>query len=257
MRMERIVVMTLALALLGPCAIARDVQASLEEFRQARRTYDPARTAEVRDALTARAEVARGDYVAQFDAAEALRMIGAELRTRRQTHALPGAEVKALKEEQGRWSEAGLVFAERALSLAATEAEQAAAHRVYGELYANSISGMVSGLRNGPKAREHLDQAMARTPQDPECLRALGIMYLNNPPFNGGDVKKAIETFSVCHAAAPDDDIYLVLLAMAHQKDKNWSKALETVEQALVANPANPNAAALKKAVEARQEASE
>jgi tetratricopeptide (TPR) repeat protein len=82
-------------------------------------------------------------------------------------------------------------------------------------------------------------------------------MYLNNPPFNGGDVKKAIETFSACHEAAPEDDVYLVLLAMSYQKDKDWSKALETADKALAANPANPNAAALKKRIEARQELKE
>jgi lipopolysaccharide biosynthesis regulator YciM len=51
--------------------------------------------------------------------------------------------------------------------------------------------------------------------------------------------------------------VYLVLLAMAYQKDKDWSKALETADKALAANPANPNAAALKKRIEARQEVKE
>src|SRR5690606_25655351 len=108
-----------------------------------------------------------------------------------------------------------------------------------------------------PKARTHMDEALARTPKDPECQRAIGIMYLNNPPFNGGDLNKAIETFTECHNLVPDNDVYIVLLAMAYQKNKDWEEALAAVESALAINPANPNAAALKTAVESRTEATE
>ena len=231
--------------------------ATLADFQAARKAYNGEHMSVVRDALLLRAQEETDDFTAQFDAAECLRITGSELRTRRQTHRLPGKEQKVLKQEQSTWSEQGLVFAERAATLAKTEEQQAAAHRVYGELFANSITGMVSGLKNGPRARTHMDEAIARTPKDPECQRAIGIMYLNNPPFNGGDVNKAIETFSECHTLVPDNDVYMVLLAMAYQKNKDWDQALEAVQSALEINPANPNAAALKTAIESKTEASE
>ncbi|MBX3180872.1 MAG: hypothetical protein KF886_26285 [Candidatus Hydrogenedentes bacterium] len=229
----------------------------LADFRVAQRAYNEADITVARDALLMRAGENPADFSAQFEAAECLRITGSELRTRRQTHRLSGREIKALKDEQAAWSEQGLAFAERAAALAKTEEEIAAAHRVYGELYANSITGMVSGLKNGPKARTHMDEALARTPRDPECRRAIGIMYLNNPPFNGGDINNAIETFAECHNLVPDNDVYMVLLAMAYQKNRDWEEALAAVESALAINPANPNAAALKTAIESRTEATE
>ncbi len=228
--------------------------ADLASFQAARKAYDTTAMATARDALIAQAETETDQFDIQFAAAECLRITGSELRTKRQTQRLPGKAVKELKAEQESWSEKGIVFAERALALATTEDQRAAAHRVFGELYANSITGMVSGLRNGPKARTHMDEALARTPKDPECQRAIGIMYLNNPPFNGGDVNKAIETFTACHNEVPENDVYVVLLAMAYQKNKNWDKAMEAADGALKINPANPNAAALKEAIATKTE---
>lgn len=229
----------------------------LEAFRAARRAYNDENMATAREALVARAQAAQEDLTAQLDAAECLRITGSELRTRRQTHRLRGKEAKELKQEQEAWSTQGQVFAERALALADTEAQKALAHRIYAELYANSITGMVAGLRNGPKARSHMNEALARTPEDTECQRAIAIMYLNNPPFNGGDVGKAITTFDNCHQLVPDNDVYAVLLAMAYQKDKNWAKALESAESALRINPANPNAAVLRTLIATKLETAE
>lgn len=230
---------------------------NLGTFQAARRAFSEEEMAIARDALLLRAQDRQEVFAAQFDAAECLRITGSELRTRRQTHRLSGSDEKALKEQQGQWSSQGLIFAERALALAKTDVEIAAAHRVYGELFANSITGMLSGLKNGPKARNHMDEALARTPDDPECQRAIGIMYLNNPPFNGGDVERAIKTFSTCHAGTPDNDTYVVLLAMAHEKNKDWEKALAAAKQALEINPANVNALALVKTLEQRMEGTE
>ena len=159
-----------------------------------------------------------------------------------------------MKQRQAAWGIDGQIFANRALSLAKGKTELAMAHRVLGELYANSITGMVTGMRNGPKAKEHINAALAATPEDPECQRAIGIMYLNNPPITGGNVKKAITTFSHCHEMVPGNDIYLVLLSMAYRKDKQWDKAAEAAQQALVLNPANVNAMTLQKSMTAKME---
>jgi tetratricopeptide (TPR) repeat protein len=242
----------LALPLRGEESVA-----GLEAFRTARRAYSEENMTIAREAIIAKAQDDHQDFSAQFDAAECLRITGSELRTRRQTHSLKGKEAKELKQQQEVWSTQGQAFAERALALADTEERKALVHRVYAELYANSITGMMAGLRNGPKARTHMNEALARTPEDPECQRAIAIMYLNNPPFNGGDVGRAITTFDSCHQRVPDNDIYAVLLTMAYQKNKNWTKAMESAETALQINPANPNAAALKKAIASKLEAAE
>ena len=227
---------------------AQENSASMADVLAARKAGDEARMEALRTALAESAGREKEVFQVQWDAAECFRISATELRTRRHANNLEGKEVKAAQ---------GLVYGERALALAKSEAEIATAHRVVGELYANSITSMVAGMKNGPKARNHLDEAMKRTPQDPECQRAIGIMYLNNPPFTGGDVPKAIETFSRCHELIPDNDEYMVMLAMAYQKDKQWDKAQETADQALTLNPANKNAAALRERIAAKKEGAE
>ena len=257
--MARLRTCALIVLLLTPLVVpqAEEASPSLDSFREARTAYNEARMAATRDALMKRASEQSEDYDAQVEAAECLRITGSELRTQRQAQRVTGQEAKELKAQQENWSTQGIAFAERALALATTEERIARTHRIYGELYANSITGMVAGLRNGPKARNHMDEAMARTPNDPECQRAMGIMYLNNPPFNGGDVDRAIETFSRCHRSVPDNDSYMVLLTLAYKKNKDWSKAMEAAEATLRINSANPNAAALKEAIMAKLETSE
>ncbi len=228
---------------------------SLDTFREARSAYDEEEMATLRSTLGAAAEAQQTDFTAQWNAAEALRISASELRTRRQAHGISGKEAKDMRQQQAVWAIDGQVFANRALLLAKSTSEKAASHRVLGELYANSITGMMSGMRNGPKAKEHVKAALAATPEDLECQRAIGIMYLNNPPITGGDIEKAITTFSHCHELAPDNDVYLVLLAMAYRKDKQWDQALDAAQQAMAVNSSNSNATALKRAMEIKVEA--
>lgn len=236
---------------------AQEKTATMAEVMAARTAHDDARMETLRASLAEQAGKEKESFQVQWDAAECFRMSTTDLRTKRQASNLEGKDAKALKEQQEVLAAQGLVYGERALTLAKTEAEIAAAHRVVGELYANSITSMVAGFKNGPKARNHMDEAMKRTPDDPECQRAIGIMYLNNPPISGGDVPKAIETFSHCHELKPDNDEYMVMLAMAYQKDKQWEKALEAAEKALALNPANTSAAALRARIAEKKESAE
>jgi tetratricopeptide (TPR) repeat protein len=236
---------------------AQEKTDSMAEVLAARQAHDDARMETLRASLAEQAGKEKDSYQIQWDAAECFRMSATDLRTRRQASNLEGKEAKELKQRQEVLAAQGLVYGERAVALAKSEVEIAAAHRVVGELYANSITSMVSGFKNGPKARNHMDEAMKRTPDDPECQRAIGIMYLNNPPISGGDVPKAIETFSRCHELKPDNDEYMVMLAMAYQKDKQWDKALEAAEKALALNPANTSAAALRARIAAKEENAE
>ena len=234
-----------------------ETSAGLAEFLAAHKAADEVRMEAARSALSDSAGQQKEVFQVQWDAAECFRASATNLRTWRQAARLVGKEEKDVKQKQETWAAQGLVYGERALALATTEDELAVAHRVVGELYANSITSMVSGMKNGPKARNHLDEAMKRTPDDPECLRAFGVMYLNNPSFTGGDVPKAIETFSHCHELNPGNDEYMVMLAMAYQKDKQWDKALKAVDQALTLNPANKSATALRDGIAAKEEGAE
>lgn len=236
---------------------AQEKAASMADLLAARQAHDEARMESLRASFAEQAGKEKESFQVQWDAAECFRVSTTDLRTWRQASNLEGKDAKALKEQQEVLAAQGLVYGERALNLARSEAEIAAAHRVVGELYANSITSMVAGFKNGPKARNHMDEAMKRTPEDPECQRAIGIMYLNNPPISGGDVPKAIETFSRCHELKPENDEYMVMLAMAYQKDKQWDKALAAAEKALALNPANKSASALRDRIAAKEERSE
>jgi tetratricopeptide (TPR) repeat protein len=240
--MMRKTLLTLAVFVCG-WPLAAFAQASLgQQFDAAVKAFDREALAELQQAIDSAANDAPEDYDAQRLAAECYARRAAMNRNARHIMDLPKQEDKTLRAEQEAWGEAGLVFALRAIDLAGNDTQRAQAHRVAGELYSHQITGMISGLRNGPKAKRHIDEALEKSPRDPECLRAIGIMYLHNPPFNGGDVDKAVETFKTCAEAAPRSDRYEVLLAMAYRKRDKTEEARSAARAALRLNPENADA---------------
>jgi hypothetical protein len=187
-----------------------------------------------------RLEAARLDpdgFEAQLAAAEGLLRGADRLRNERKIRDdMPDGQEAEYRAAQKRWSEEAMPFAERARALAGDDAQRAQAERVIGELYAHQITGMISGMLNGPRARRHIGNALELAPDDPECQRAIGLMYLNNPPISGGDVPKAIETFGRC-AAESEDERCLVLLAMSHRKAGDPAQAREAAAAALERDP--------------------
>jgi hypothetical protein len=178
-----------------------------------------------------------GSYTAQLAAAEGLLAGADRLRNERKIRSdMPAAQDDEYRRKQAEWADQGLALAEEALALAADEAEQAQAERVIGELYAHRITGMISGMVNGPRARRHIGRALELAPDDPECNRAIGLMYLNNPPISGGDVPRAIEVFSRCSEELADERC-LVLLSMAYRKHDEPEAAREAAREALERNP--------------------
>ena len=119
----------------------------------------------------------------------------------------------------------GLPYAEKARKLARTNSERARAERLIGELYVHQIDGAIAGFLNGPKALSHIRNALGLDPEDPECNRAQGLMFLYNPPINGGDVDRAIETFRGCLEKVSDSDEYYVLLSLAFRKKEKLIRA--------------------------------
>lgn len=228
-----------ALAAAGPARAGDPLAASLEA---ARRAGDDAALAAVQQRLYQRALERAGSFDAQVAAAEACLARADRLRNERKLASLPDDVADAHREQQAAWADEGMPFAGRAAELAADDAERARAEQVLGELHAHKITGMLSGMWNGPRARGHLEKALALAPDDPHARRAIGLMYLFNPPISGGDVPRAIETFRDCAADLPGDERCAVLLGMAYRKHGEPARAAEAAREALRRNPESRDA---------------
>lgn len=240
----------LAMAMaVSACAVAQASSNPYEDLLAARKAFDEAAFLAAQEALIARADSEEDGFGAQIEAAEALLLKATWLRNTRMLHGLGKKKEKALQGEQTDEATLGISYAERALGLGVGTEETSRAERVLGELYSHLISGMMSGMRNGPKAKAHIRRALDLTPENPEAKRAIGLMYLHNPPFSGGDVPLAIETFAECSASDPGFDVYPALLAMAYRKAKKPELAREAAERALAINPANKDAKAIIEAL--------
>jgi tetratricopeptide (TPR) repeat protein len=247
-RTMRYVILLAGLSALSLTSLA--VETTPDDLLAARRAFDTREIERAEVALLHTAEAHPDSYADQFWAAEACRLHATALRNQRYIKDLSGKVKDAVREHQAELGKTGLPFAERALELAKTDAEKAQAHRVIAELYTHRITGMISGMRFGSSAKQHLDQALSLAPDDPECRRTQGIMYLHNPPINGGDIPRAIEVFAKLSQEVPHSDIYPVLLAMAYRKHDEPEKAGEAAKQALRINADNQDAQALTESLE-------
>lgn len=196
------------------------------------------------DAVKA-AEAAPDDLAAQRAAAEGNLLRANQCRLRLSIGGADKAEVRALEEAKESAAAAGMPAAERALALAKEPADVTQAHRVLGELISHQISGPISGMRNGPKAREHLDEALKLLPQDVECQRAQAIMLLNNPAMFGGDPARAAQILTQCVKLAPGRQDLLLLQALSYQKTGDNAAARAAAEAAVAVNTPCPDASRL------------
>ena len=248
--MLRTTVIQIAVFLVALCPIAGAQEDAHKDLLDARTTFDVEAFLAAKELLIEHAKDASSDYGAQYAAAESFRLWATWLRNERNTLKLNSKEDKQRRVDQAGAATEGLPYAEKAVALAQSDADTAQAHRVLGELYSHLISGMVSGMRNGPKAKLHINRGLTLAPDNAECKRAIALMYLHNPPFNGGDVARAIKTFKECSTLAPESDIYPVLLAMAYRKAKEPENALKAARKALELNPRNADAIAIAEAFE-------
>lgn len=240
----------IAIACLG-WTLAWSDASPYQDVVAAREAFDTDAFASAHERVVALAGAHLDDFEAQQEAAESFLLWATRIRNERHTRPTDSKTDEQLQRDEAELATAGLAYAERAVELATTDAETSRAHRATGELYSHQITGMVSGMRNGPKAKLHIEKALDLAPDDPECMRAIALMFLHNPPISGGDVPRAIETFTACAARAPESDIYPVLLAMAYRKAKDPAKAREAASHALELNPKNQDAQAILDALEA------
>jgi len=162
-------------------------------------------------------------------------------RSKRKTYDLKRSLGKSLRRQQAEMAETGLKYAEKAVE---AEGKSSEAYRVEGELTIHRISGPIAGFRYGPKGKALIEKALELDPSNLEARRAIGLMYLYNPPFNGGNKKKAAETFDEVIKSGGDDRAY-VLAARAYLKLKEKEIARERLTKALELNPRNLEAKAL------------
>lgn len=182
---------------------------------------------------------------AQLASAEGHLLLANHCRLLRGMGVADKAEEKTLRETQDASAAAGMESAERAMTLAKTPEELARAHRVLGELISHQISGPISGMRNGPKAREHLDEALKLAPQDVECRRAQAVMLLNNPAMFGGDPAAAADILSSCVKEHPEREDLHLLLALAYRKCEKPAEAKAAAQAAVALNSGCEDAARL------------
>lgn len=248
--MLRLAAFPIVVAILAFGSSASAQNSAYADLLSAREAFDAEAFTAAKERLIAYASGHTEDYRAQYEAAEGLRLWATSLRNERNTRTLSSKENKTRRTQQADEATRGIPYAERAVELAQTDADAAQAHRVLGELYSHLISGMISGMRNGPKAKSHINRGLALAPGNTECKRAIALMYLHNPSFNGGDVPRAIKTFAFCAAEVPESDIYPVLLAMAYRKAKKTELALSAAKMALDMNPSNADARAMVSALD-------
>ncbi|MCB2154078.1 hypothetical protein KQI84_04280 [bacterium] len=224
---DSIVVLDKAIFANDDAAIAAALTDVLNEVEQSPQDYD------------LRIAAARG-YLARADLVRADRQMGD----------IESDEVGALRDRQAEWGEAGAAHASAAKKLAKNPKEKSEAYRLSGECTVHRINGPIAGMRFGPTAKSDIEYALTLDKENWEAHRALGLMYLNNPPINGGDLDKAVETFTTCAEKDGDRDVYHALLAQAWMKKKRPERARLEVAKALQKNENNRLALDIKTRLE-------
>ena len=126
------------------------------------------------------------------------------------------------------------VDAQKAVALNDRSAD---AHALLADLYGARITGMLSGMRYGPKANSESQRSLQLDPNNALVYAVLGRKYFYSPSAFGGDIDKAIESFKRAAALDPHSDEDLVWLAKAYKKKGDTAHAQEAIAQALRLSP--------------------
>ena len=110
------------------------------------------------------------------------------------------------------------------------------AHALLADLYGAKISGMLSGMRYGPKANAETQRAFQLDPHNPQAFAVLGRKYLYAPTLFGGDIDKAINAFKQATTFDPQYDEAFVWLALAYRKKGDAQQSQAALTQALHLN---------------------
>lgn len=119
----------------------------------------------------------------------------------------------------------------------ALDDRSANAHALLADLYGAKITGMMSGMRYGPKANAEDQRALQLDSNNAFVYAVLGRKYFYSPSAFGGDIDKAIDSFKRAVALDPQADEDFVWLAKAYRKKGDAAHSQEALAQALRLNP--------------------
>lgn len=111
------------------------------------------------------------------------------------------------------------------------------AHALLADLYGVKITGMMSGMKYGPKAGAETQRALQLDPNDALVYAVQGRKYYYTPSAFGGDIDKAIESFKHAVSLDPHSDEDFAWLAKAYRKKGDGAHEKEAIAQALSLNP--------------------
>jgi tetratricopeptide (TPR) repeat protein len=128
----------------------------------------------------------------------------------------------------------GVQAATRAVSLKPNDGE---AYRLLGMLYGQSITDLVSGLSNGPRAKDAINKAVALAPKSSNVYLARGVGNYYLPSQLGGGAEAAIADFrKAIELDAKNTDGY-IWLGLALRKENKDAEAKKAFAKALELDP--------------------
>jgi tetratricopeptide (TPR) repeat protein len=128
----------------------------------------------------------------------------------------------------------GVQAASKAVALKADSGE---AYRLLGMLYGQSVVDLMSGLSNGPKAKDAINKAVALAPRNSNVYVARGVGNYYLPPQLGGGVDAAIADFrKAIELDGNNVDAYL-WLGLALRKENKDPEARAAFAKALQLDP--------------------
>jgi Tfp pilus assembly protein PilF len=131
------------------------------------------------------------------------------------------------------WIDSAIADVQRSIALNDRSAD---AHALLGDLYGSKISGMMSGMKYGPKANAETERAFQLDPNNAQAFAVSGRKYFFAPGMFGGDLNKAIESFKKATTLDPHYDEAFVWLAIAYRKKGDAQDAQAALTQALKLN---------------------
>jgi tetratricopeptide (TPR) repeat protein len=137
------------------------------------------------------------------------------------------------KKATERWIDSAIADVQHAITLNDRSAD---AHALLGDLYGTKISGMMSGMKYGPKANAETERAFQLDPNNAQAFAVIGRKYYFAPSMFGGDLNKAIESFKKATTLDPHYDEAFVWLAIAYRKKGDSQDAQTALTQALRLN---------------------
>src|SRR5215469_3524971 len=128
----------------------------------------------------------------------------------------------------------GIQAATRAVTLKPNDGE---AYRLLGMLYGQSITDLVSGLSNGPRAKDAINKAVTLSPKSSNVYVARGVGNYYLPAQLGGGAEAAIADFrKAIELDAKNADAYL-WLGLALRKENRDAEARQAFSKTLELNP--------------------